>query len=272
MKPIARSRSSKRRAVRSLIDPDTGAHTHAVARRGCLGRVPDSHDAFFPPQTRYAVGCREKSFRQVVLAYPAMDTSLADSQTVNVAFDFQLSDIEQGLASLPRARWARIAGWSSILVVAALIAWRLREGRDPGYVILLGVFLMVVLFVGRDPSKRIAKRVYEGLPPEARHVELSFNQQGIKLTTGSESTETPWTQLSHVLDSRSSILLFESRSNAQIVPKRALTPEQYSVLHALVRRHVVRRNEPWLTPQITVRIAIYAVLFGAFWFFYQHRH
>jgi len=208
----------------------------------------------------------------VVLVCPAMDTSLADSQTITVAFDFQLSDIEQGLASLPRARWARIAGWSSILVVAALIAWRLREGRDPGYVILLGVFLMVVLFVGRDPSKRIAKRVYEGLPPEARHVELSFNQQGIVLTTGTESTETPWTRLSHVLDSRSSILLFESRSNAQIVPKRALTPEQYSALRALVRQHVVRRNEPWLTPQIALRIAIYAVLFGAFWFFYQHRH
>jgi len=60
-------------------------------------------------------------------------------------------------------------------------------------------------------------------------------------------------------------------SNAQIVPKRALTPEQYSALRALVRQHVVRRNEPWLTPQIAVRIAIYAVLFGAFWFFYQHR-
>jgi hypothetical protein len=208
----------------------------------------------------------------VVLAYPDMDTSREDSQTITVGFDFQLSDIEQGLASLPRARWARIAGWLSILVVAALIAWRLREGRDPGYVILLGVFLMVVLFMGRDPSKRIAKRVYEGLPPEARHVELSFNQQGIVLTTGTESTETPWTQLSHVLDSRNSILLFESRSNAQIVPKRALTPEQYSALRSLVRQHVVRRNEPWLTPQIAVRIAIYAALFGAFWFFYQRRH
>ena len=219
-------------------------------------------------QSRCVVVCREES----VLVCPAMENSPADSQTITVAFDFQLSDIEQGLASLPRARWARFAGWASILIVAALIAWRLREGRDPGYVILLGVFLVVVLFVGRDPSKRIAKRVYDGLTPETRHVELSFSQRGIELASGTVSTETPWSQLSHVLDSRSSILLFESRSNAQIIPKRALTQEQYVALRALVRQHVVRRREPWLTPPIALRIAIYVVLFGAFWYFYQQRH
>lgn len=194
-----------------------------------------------------------------------------DANTIEIAFDLQLNDVEQGLAALPRARWARVAAWVSIVVVAALVAWRVHEGRNAGVIIAIGAFLVVALYIGRDPAKRVAKRVFDGLPEAARHVELRFDQQGIQTTSADQGTETPWSRVSRVLEARNTFLLFESRSNAQIVPKRVLTEEQCATLRDLVARYVVPRNEPWLTPQIAVRFAIYAILFVAFWFFYKYR-
>jgi hypothetical protein len=200
-----------------------------------------------------------------------MNANTGEPSPITITFDLQLRDVEHGLAALPRARWARRAAWVSIAVVAALVAWRVREGRDPGVMLAIGAFLVVVLFIGRDPAKRVAKRVYAALPEAARHVELRFDAHGILATSGDAATETPWSRVSQVLEDQNSLLLFESSSNAQIVPRRSLTEEQSARLQELIRLHVVPHRQRWLTRQIALRLVIYLVLFAAFWFFYKHR-
>jgi len=188
-----------------------------------------------------------------------------------VTFDLQLLDVQQGLGALPRARWAKVAAWIGILTVGALVAWRVHEGRDPGVMVAVGVFLVAALFIGRDPAKRIAKRVYANLPEVERHVELKFDQEGIQTNTGAQATLTPWSRVMQVVEARHTFVLFESRSNAQLVPKRAMTNEQCAELRELIRQRVVPRKDPWLTRQVAVRLVIYALLFVALWLFFRNR-
>jgi YcxB-like protein len=186
--------------------------------------------------------------------------AIGNERPLVITFDLQLADVERGLASLPRARFARSAAWFSMLVVAALVAWRWHEGRNPSIMVVVGAFLIVALFAGRDPAKRIAKKVYQALPTDARHVELTIDDQKLRLVSGAAATELDWNAVARALDSRHSILLFESRSSAQIIPKRALSREQYAALSAIVKRKVVPRREPWLTPAIARRMVTYLLL------------
>jgi hypothetical protein len=208
----------------------------------------------------------------IVATLPDMNAGSSESLPLVVSFDLQLTDVERGLASLPRARFARMVAWFGMLVVPALVAWRWHEGRDPTLLAVVGVVMLGVLFAGRNPAKRIAKRIYDAVPPEDRHVELNVDDSGIRLVAGDASAETPWARISRVTDARHSLLLFESRSNAQIIPKRALTAEQYAALRSLVKQHVVPRKEPWLTPEISRRIVTYALLLVGMWMLYRYRH
>jgi hypothetical protein len=209
---------------------------------------------------------------RIVATLPNMNAGSSATQPLVISFELQLADVERGLASLPRARFARMAAWFGMLVVAALVAWRWHEGRDPSLLAVVGVVMIAVLFAGSNPAKRIAKRVYDALPAEARHVELNVDDSGIKLVAGDTTAETPWARVSRVSDARHSLLLFESRSNAQIIPKRALSAEQYATLRALVKQHVVPRKEPWWTPEIARRIFTYALLIVGLWMLYRYRH
>jgi YcxB-like protein len=189
---------------------------------------------------------------------------------IEVQFELQLSDVERGLASLPRARLARWIAWLSMPAVVGVLAWRWHEGRSPGILAVFGGILLLALFLGRDPSKRIAKRVFEALPAEARAVSMHLDIHGISLALNAESTQVDWQRVSRAVESRHSILLFSSRSSAQIIPKRALSSEQLQGLRTLIARYVVARREPWITPEIRRRFVIYAVLIVAFWLVYSH--
>jgi hypothetical protein len=192
-------------------------------------------------------------------------------KVVEVNFELQLVDVEQGLAVLPRARLSKMFGWFGVFAVLAIIAWRWHEGRDPSLLAVVGVLLIAMFVFGRDPTKRIARRVYDALPNEARQVALRCNDQGIQLQSSDSSTLLPWTDVTRVLEARTSFLIFASRTSAQIVPKRALTAEHVTTLRHLVARYVVPRREPWLTDAVFRRILIYALLFAAVWAIYKYR-
>ena len=201
-----------------------------------------------------------------------MSTGTSESQPVVVAFDLQLVDVERGLSSLSRARFARLFAWLSMLVVAALVAWRWREGHNPTVLAIVGVVLVAILFLSRDPAKRVARRVFDALPPEVRHVELTLSNAGVSLQAGETRTDTAWSSIVKVVDARHSFLLFESRTHAQIIPKRALISEQYAILKSLVEAHVVPQSEPWWTPEVLRRAVLYALLLTGLWMFYRLRH
>jgi len=189
---------------------------------------------------------------------------------IEIKFELQLVDVEQGLAQLPRARLSKVFGWFGVVAVVAIIAWRWHEGRDPSLLAIVGVLLVATFFLRRDPTKRIAKRIFEALPADALQVSLQCDETGIQLTSSDSSTHVAWNEVVRVLDTRASFLIFTSRTNAQIVPKRALQTDQVNALRQLVARHVVPQREPWLTPAIQRRLLVYAALFAAVWVIYYY--
>ena len=193
------------------------------------------------------------------------------SQFVEVNFELQLTDVEQGLATLPRARLSKMVSWFGVVAVVAIIGWRWHEGRDPKLLGIIGALLIAALVWGRDPTKRIARRIYDALPEQDRQVVLRCDDEGIHLQSGESSTLVNWSEVARVLEARNSFLIFASRTSAQIVPKRVLTTEQVSTLRRLIQRHVVPRREPWLTDAIFKRVLIYGFLFAAIWAFYKYR-
>jgi hypothetical protein len=191
---------------------------------------------------------------------------------VNLEFELQLADVEQGLQALPRARLSRFFSWLSVAGVVAIVAWRWHEGRDPGVLVIVAIFLIGILVVGRDPAKRIAKRVFDALPIEARRLQLRIDDEGIHLGTGDTQSQLSWGQVIRVMDSKRSFLLFASRTEAQIIPKRGLTSEQIGIIRALVAQRVTPQGEPWLTPEILRRTLIYGLIIAALWLVYQYFH
>ncbi len=189
-------------------------------------------------------------------------------QAVEVEFELQLADVEQGLALLPRARLSKVFGWFGVIAVVLIIAWRWHEGRDPSLLAIVGVLLIATLVFRRDPTKRIAGRIFDALPVDARQVSLKCDEVGVQLMSSESSTLVNWNEVVRVLDTRASFLIFTSRTNAQIVPKRALAAAQIKDLRQLVARHVVPRREPWLTPAIVRQLIVYAALFAAVWAIY----
>jgi len=191
-------------------------------------------------------------------------------KVVEVKFELQLADVEQGLAQLPRARLSKFFGWFGVVAVVAIIGWRWHEGRDPSLLAIVGELLIATFVLGRDPTKRIAKRIFDALPADALQVSLQCDEAGVQLMSSDSTTHVAWNEVVRVLDTRASFLIFTSRTNAQIVPKRALQAHQVSALRQLVARHVVPQREPWLTPAIQRRLVVYAALFAAVWAIYYY--
>jgi hypothetical protein len=194
----------------------------------------------------------------------------AETPDVEFHFELQLSDIHRGLAALPRARFSKWVGWFGVVAVLAIIGWRWQEGRDQRTLLVVGALLIAFFVVGRDPTKRIARKIFQQLPADARQVAIRVDETGVQVVSG-DTQHLEWAKVTRVTDTRETFLVFASRTNAQILPKRAMTTEQIRTVRELIARHVVPQREPWLTPTLTRRVLIYTVIFAAIWLWYTYR-
>jgi hypothetical protein len=183
-----------------------------------------------------------------------------EPQVVEIDFELQLSDVQRGLAVLPRARLSRWVGWAGVVAVIGIIAWRWHEGRDHRTLIIVGALLIAFFVLGRNPTKKIAKRIFDALPAEARKVHARFDEAGVLVDSG-EAQLLAWRD----------VTIFASRTNAQIVPKRTMTAEQVRSTRDLIARHVVPQHEPWATPALVRRVLIYTLVIAAIWMMYNYR-
>lgn len=193
-----------------------------------------------------------------------------EPRAVEFNFELQLSDVHRGLAALPRARLTKWVGWFGVIAVLAIIAWRWHEGRDQRTLVVVGALLIMFFILGRDPTQRIARKIFQQLPEEARRVNIRLDEQGVRVDAGDAQT-LYWANVTQVIDTSHTLLVFASRTNAQILPKRAMTPEQIRVARELVREHVVPQREPWITPTLVRRVLIYTIVFVgiSMWYFYR---
>jgi hypothetical protein len=188
--------------------------------------------------------------------------------------ELKLSDVEAGLGSLPRAKFARFISIFGALLVIAMVVYRWQEGRDRTTLTLVGIALIALLVINRNPARRVAKRVYDSLPPEARRIAVTLKDESIVLRSSGAESELNFAELWKLTETREVFVLFVSRENAQILPKRALTELDQDRLRTLARQKIVKRDEPFFTPELQKRLMVWTLVFAiawAAWYFFGQR-
>jgi hypothetical protein len=188
--------------------------------------------------------------------------------------ELKLSDVEAGLASLPRAKVARAISLGGGLLVIAMVGYRWYEGRDHVTLALVGAALLALLFLNRNPARKIAKRVYDGLPPDARKIAVTVNDQGLQLRSSGSESELLWSEIWKITQTREVLVVFLSRENAQILPKRALSDANLVRLQELSAQKIRPRSEPFFTPEVVRRLTtltLVAIVAWCVWFFFGKR-
>jgi hypothetical protein len=176
-----------------------------------------------------------------------------------------LSDIEAGLSALPRAKVARTISWVGTVAVVSLVAYRWMEGRDRMALVVMAVVLLGMLLVSGNPAKRIAKGVYSALPEAAKTIRVSVSEEGLLVASSGSEAKLPWTDVQRCVDARTVLVLFVSKHDAQIIPKRAFTSSDLDAIRKWSQTKVVQSNEPWLTPELRSRLMIWLLVFALVW-------
>lgn len=176
-----------------------------------------------------------------------------------------LSDIEAGLSALPRAKVARIVVWGGAVAVATLVVYRYLQGGDRTSLVVIGIVMIGLLLVNRNPSRRIAARIHASLPEDARRLRVSVSEQGFSVTSSGNESLLAWSKVLRCVESRNVFVVFLSRRDAQILPKRAFTEAELSAIRGWARTNIIRHDEPWFTPALRLRLMVWLVVFALVW-------
>jgi hypothetical protein len=180
-----------------------------------------------------------------------------------------LSDIEAGLSALPRAKLARGVSYGGAVAVIALVAYRWIEGRDRTSLAIIAALLLGLLFANRNPAKRIAKRVFASLPDDARAIRVTVDEEGFHIHSSGQESRLQWVDVHRCVETREVLLVFVSRNDAQILPKRAFTEAELDSVREWSKTKIVKHDEPFTLPQLTpalrTRMLIWLVVFALVW-------
>jgi hypothetical protein len=179
-----------------------------------------------------------------------------------------LSDIEAGLSALPRAKATRYIVWGGAVAVVAMVAYRWMEGRNHTSLVVIGVVLLGILAVNGNPAKRIAKKVYASLPDDAKTLRISVDETGFSVTSSGNESMLPWSEVQRCIETRQVLVVFVSRHDGQILPKRAFSEADLRSVREWSKTKIVRRHvpaQPWLTPEVRSRMLIWLVVFALVW-------
>lgn len=176
-----------------------------------------------------------------------------------------LSDIEEGLAALPRAKMARYVSWFGAVAVAGLVGYRWIEGRDRTSLIVIAVVLLFILALNRNPAKRIAKRVYTSLSEDAKKLHIAVSDDGFRVGSSGSESLLEWANVRRLVETRNVLVVFVSQHDAQILPKRAFTEGELESIRSFAQSKVQLHDEPWLTPELRTRMMIWLVVVAVIW-------
>ncbi len=212
----------------------------------------------------FALGCAAMS-SEAETRVPSTEQPPATASAAIGAVTLTLSDIEAGLAALPRAKVAKAISWVGTAAVVSLVAYRWMEGRDRISLVVIAVVLLGILLVSRNPAKRIAKSVYSSLPEDAKTIRVSVSEEGFRVASSGNESMLPWTDVQRCVDARTVLVLFVSKHDAQIIPKRAFTSNDLDAIRRWSQTKIIKRDEPWLTPQLRTRLMIWLLVFALVW-------
>ena len=176
-----------------------------------------------------------------------------------------LADIEEGLGALPRARTARYVTWIGACAVISMVAYRWFEGRDRTSLVVIAVVLLGIILSNRNPARKIARRVYASLPEDAKALRISVDETGFRVVSSGNEAALPWDQVRRCVETRNVFVVFLSKHDAQILPKRAFGDADIRAIRQWSASKVRKHEDPWLTPDLRRRMMIWLVVFAIVW-------
>ena len=126
-------------------------------------------------------------------------------------------------------------------------------------VLVVGI-MVAYLLVSRDPTKRLARRIYRALPEARRTLVVKIDERGLDVRSGDQSVQVEWAEVIRVVVTRTTFLVFTSPTDAQILPKRALPADQAVALQNLIAARVVPRAFPIWSRELRNRIFLWLLL------------
>jgi hypothetical protein len=192
----------------------------------------------------------------------------ASTSTKTGEVTLTLSDIESGLAALPRARAARFVVLGGALVVIALVVYRWNEGRERTPLIVIGAVFLLLLLMNGNPAKRIAKKVFASLPEESKTIRVRVDEDGFGVTSSGTESRLPWRDVRRCVETREVLVVFITQHDGQILPKRAFSASELESIREWSKTKIVERSaskEPWFTPELRTRMMIWILVFALVW-------
>ena len=149
-------------------------------------------------------------------------------------------DTAQACAAMStKSRWYLVALWLFLVVLMASLNGReIIYGSAPDRIAALGPLAFAgAIFLGLGwlaPRLRARKMIL-------RDVTWTLGDEGVDQSTDVAHAQLKWAAFLKYRETPRVFLLYIQRSQAQFIPKRALTPEQTIELRTLLDAHVPRK-------------------------------
>ena len=134
-----------------------------------------------------------------------------------------------------------------IIVVIWVILYLLRgEATIQQYLIQCAIytaaFLVITILFTLFTTKVFVKRNYKRSQLDGLQIEVRFNKQGITQSIGEQSAMTPWTEISSVDESETSLFFYAGSRRAIILSKKNLMPGDIEVIRSIAKTGVGEDN------------------------------
>jgi hypothetical protein len=165
----------------------------------------------------------------------------AADETISGTLELEESDLHAAIidtSPLLRARFAIAAVLALSYVLLAFVAHAAR--RDMVGPIICGAVLAGTLFL--TPKVR-ARQLLEALTKGGdRHASFRFDGEGVTFRTAGSTTTSAYRSLVAYREGKTAFLVYQSPGVANVIPKRAFSPEDVARVSARLLASVKRRG------------------------------
>jgi hypothetical protein len=182
-------------------------------------------------------------------------------EPVNGSVELNEVDLRTALLDMSGLLRARVAitlilaiSFAGIFTMSGNEGWALKLQQ----LILPTVFLVVLWVSPYVSARRLLAVIAKG---GDKHASYRFDDESVTLRTAGATTTIAYRSLVDYRDGRTAILLYTTPNVANIVPKRAFTPETLARVQTLLAAHVKPRSTPNLNRVIVLwLVAIFMFL------------
>lgn len=135
-----------------------------------------------------------------------------------------------------RQAYTGFSGWLGVLSGILIISLYFIEGRFSGNLLTVAAGLVIILYTPWSLFTRSKKQMLLN-PAFKKPLHYTVNEEGIRILQGEQTDQAVWEQIYKVVSTGKSIIVYTSRYNAWIFPRKDLG-EQTDKLIGMIKAHM----------------------------------